>query len=63
MWLLLVPLLILLLLPLHVQGSASLATLLGPERLAALLPKLYRLTHDPSPKVRHTGGCMFKHCS
>jgi hypothetical protein len=24
---------------------------LGPDRMAALLPKLYRLTHDPSPKV------------
>lgn len=32
-------------------GGSGLASLLGPERLAALLPKLYRLTHDPSPKV------------
>jgi hypothetical protein len=33
------------------QGGGGLASLLGPERMAALLPKLYRLTHDPSPKV------------
>jgi hypothetical protein len=34
------------------QGAGGLASLLGPERMAALLPKLYRLTHDPSPKVQ-----------
>jgi hypothetical protein len=32
-------------------GGGGLASLLGPDRMAALLPKLYRLTHDPSPKV------------
>uniref|UniRef100_A0A383W1Y8 Proteasome component Ecm29 N-terminal domain-containing protein n=1 Tax=Tetradesmus obliquus TaxID=3088 RepID=A0A383W1Y8_TETOB len=32
-------------------GGSRLASLLGPARLASLLPKLYRLCHDPSPKV------------
>ncbi|WIA23756.1 hypothetical protein OEZ85_000433 [Tetradesmus obliquus] len=32
-------------------GGSGLASLLGPARLASLLPKLYRLCHDPSPKV------------
>ncbi|KAF6252864.1 armadillo-type protein [Scenedesmus sp. NREL 46B-D3] len=32
-------------------GGSGLAALLGPQRLASLLPKLYRLCHDPSPKV------------
>lgn len=42
----------------HLQGGLS--SLLGPERLAALLPKLYRLTHDPSPKVNLMTGCKIK---
>jgi len=42
----------------YTQGAGGgLAALLGPERMAALLPKLYRLTHDPSPKVRPAGTC------
>ncbi|WIA44228.1 hypothetical protein OEZ86_010539 [Tetradesmus obliquus] len=32
-------------------GGSGLASLLGPARLASLLPKLYRLCHGPSPKV------------
>jgi hypothetical protein len=36
---------------LQAGGGSGLAALLGPQRLAALLPKLYRLCHDPSPKV------------
>jgi hypothetical protein len=40
-----------LLLCLQQGGGSGLAALLGPQRLASLLPKLYRLCHDPSPKV------------
>jgi len=53
-------------------GGSGLASLLGPARLASLLPKLYRLCHDPSPKVRmlrseqradilHTDQLLYSH--
>jgi hypothetical protein len=31
-------------------AAGALPSLLGPERLAALLPRLYRQQYDPSPK-------------
>ena len=40
-------------------GGGALTALLGPERAAALLPRLFRAQHDPSPKVAEAMGAIW----